>query len=175
MFLVRMILLTIILSILLGCVNREGAGYQPYYAYHSEDSIIYSSNYGGTDYGAYSGEAASTVIAPDTYHLGSYRAPVRAKESDKSWVSSQNPQNYTIELADDANASYVAKRLSQAPLRNRRAELKYNKEGQSYYKGVYGSYSSAEEAQKALEELPAEIKQGASVQQWNRVQSNLQE
>ena len=84
-------------------------------------------------------------------------------------------QNYTIELADGDKASEVANTLYKAPKNDRMAEIKYQKDGKTYYKGVYGSYPSLEAAQQALTTLPDEIKQKAGVQTWGSVQQNVHE
>ena len=49
----------------------------------------------------------------------------------------------------------------------------FHRDGKSYYKGLYGSYSSKEEAQKALDALPADVKKEAGIKNWSNVQSNV--
>ncbi len=115
------------------------------------------------------------VNVPDSYHVGEYHSPVSFKDRDRNWVSSQNPQGYTIQVADDEKASRVAQKLYKAPKNDRMAQIKYQRNGKSYYKGVYGTYSSQEAAQKALDELPPDIKQGAGVTPWGNIQNNLNE
>jgi septal ring-binding cell division protein DamX len=120
-------------------------------------------------------QSSQGVVVPDSYHVGEYHSPVSFKDRDKGWVSSQNPQGYTIELADDQKASKVAQKLYKAPKNDRMAQVRYQKNGKPYYKGVYGTYNSPEAAQKALDQLPAELKQGAGVKSWGSVQENLEE
>jgi len=115
----------------------------------------------------------STATVPDSYHVGAYHSPTSAKDRDREWVSSQNPQEYTIEIADDEKAANVAGKLYKAPKTNRMAEIKYNRNGKAYYKGLYGTYKSQEEAQQALNALPEDVKQGAGIKNWNNVQSNV--
>lgn len=55
------------------------------------------------------------------------------------------------------------------------AQVKYYQNGKTHYKGLYGTYDSQEAAQKALESLPPEIKQGAGIKDWGSVQGNLNE
>ena len=64
------------------------------------------------------------VTIPDSYHVGSMRAPVSHHDRDKTWVNTQNPNSYTIELINSPKASDVAKRLMQAPKKS--AWLKFN-------------------------------------------------
>lgn len=127
-------------------------------------------NYNDENYPAQEG-----VSVPETYHVGAYHSPVSFKDRDRTWVSSQNPQGYTIEIADDEKAAQVAQKLYKAPKNDRMAQVKYQRNGKAYYKGLYGTYDSPEAAQKALDALPAEIKQGAGVKNWGAVQGNLNE
>lgn len=115
------------------------------------------------------------VTVPDSYHVGEYHSPVSFKDRDRNWVSSQNPQGYTIEVAEGDKASLVAQKLYKTPKNDRMAQIKYQRNGKAYYKGLYGTYDSPEAAQKALEALPPEIKQGAGIKNWGSVQNNLNE
>nr|WP_229669351.1 SPOR domain-containing protein [Legionella impletisoli] len=110
------------------------------------------------------------VVVPETYHVGAYHSPARAKDRDRNWVQSQNPSNYTIELAEGDKASKVASKLVKAPKNDRRAQVKYEQNGTTRYKGVYGSYPSYEAAQQALKTLPEEVREGAKIESWGSVQ-----
>ncbi|KTD67904.1 MULTISPECIES: hypothetical protein [Legionella] len=110
------------------------------------------------------------VSVPNSYHVGELHSPVSFKDRDQTWVNSQNPQAYTIELTEGDKASHVAQVLYKAPKKNRMAQVKYDQDGKTRYKGVYGTYSTSEEAQKALNSLPPELKGGASVVNWSSVQ-----
>jgi hypothetical protein len=153
------------------CMVDQGYSTIGYQRYDYHDAQLYSQmDYGYSDYG-YQNQSQG-VDVPDSYHVGESHAPVSFKDRDKQWVSSQNPQGYTIELADDEKAAAVAKKLYQAPKTDRRAQIQYQKNGKPYYKGVYGSYDSQEAAEKALDQLPPEVKQGAGVKNWSNVQGN---
>jgi septal ring-binding cell division protein DamX len=130
------------------------------------DMVNYSDNYKYNE--AY--ESKQSVVVPDSYHVGEMHSPVSFRDRDQTWVSGQNPQAYTIELAEGDKASQVAQVLYKAPKNDRMAQIKYEQGGKEYYRGVYGSYHSAEEAQKALDALPADIKGRASVKNWRSVQ-----
>ncbi|ASQ46599.1 SPOR domain-containing protein [Legionella clemsonensis] len=166
--------LTICLSVgsLAACTNYQEAnyavypGYQPYVYQHS----YYQTYDGGVDY-RYE-RAGGDVNVPNSYHVGPTHSPASHKAVDSNWVHSQNPQGYTIEIAE-GKASQVAGKLYRVPKNNRTAQVKsYGGDGKVYYKGVYGSYSSYEEAQQALTRLPEDIKQGANIKNWSAIQQN---
>lgn len=115
------------------------------------------------------------VEVPDSYHVSAYHSPVSFKDRDKNWVSNQNPQGYTIELADDEQAALVAQKLYKTPKNDRMAQVPYQRQGKLYYKGLYGSYESQEAAQKALDSLPPEVRRNAGVKNWSSVQNHLNE
>lgn len=142
-----------------------GYGYQPY-AY--QDTRFYENS---SSYGGYS---QSTATVPNSYHTGPLHSPTSHKEMDRNWVNSQNPQGYTIQVGDSEKAAQVANKLYKAPKTDRSAEIKYSRDGRTYYKGVYGSYNNYEDAQKALNNLPPEIKQGADIKSWSKVQDGTE-
>ncbi|OGV45007.1 MAG: hypothetical protein A3F46_02400 [Legionellales bacterium RIFCSPHIGHO2_12_FULL_42_9] len=115
------------------------------------------------------------VAIPQTYHVGTDHAPVPAKDRDRTWISEQNPQGYTIEIADGDKAAQVANKLVQAPKKERTAEVQYFRDGGQYYKGLYGSYSTEEAAKQALDALPDNLKQQAGVKSWRDVQGAVGE
>lgn len=149
-----------------------GSGY-PVEIYSNYSESRYQENY----YSNYKADyrPSQTVVVPESYHVGQYHSPQSSKDSDHSWVSGQNPQGYTIELADDEQAASVAKQLYTAPKTDRRAQVKYYQNGKTHYKGVYGTYENAEAAQKAMEALPPELRKKAGIKKWGSVQNSLGE
>lgn len=129
---------------------------------------------GGADYN-FGTPSSHGVTVPDSYHVGAYHSPTPHKDRDKHWVQSQNPQGYTIEIADEEKAASVARKLYQVPKNDRAAEIQYQKDGKPYYKGVYGTFNTQDEAIKALENLPESLKKGAGVRNWGAVQQNSTE
>lgn len=93
------------------------------------------------------------------------------KQSDIEWVKSQQANGYTIQMGSNPNRAKVAYSLFKGPKSARSAQFGYKDQQQKVYTGVYGSYKTKEEAQKAFDSLPAEVKQSATVQQWQQVQS----
>ncbi len=137
-----------------------------FYNQNNLDMVNYSDNYSYNEIR----EPKKTVVVPDSYHVGEMHSPVSFRDRDQTWVSGQNPHAYTIELANGDKASQVAQTLYKAPKNDRMAQIKYQRDGKEYYRGVYGSYSSPEQAKKALDALPADLKGGASVKSWGSVQ-----
>lgn len=143
------------------------SSYQPY----TYENTYYQSYDGVIDYG-YQTPSKGAVSVPDSYYLGANHSPTPPRDMDRNWVNSQNPQGYTIEIAEGEKASQVAGKLYKTPKNDRTAQIKYHRnDGRSYYKGVYGSYNSYEEAQKALNNLPDDIKQGAGIKNWSNIQT----
>jgi hypothetical protein len=157
------------------CTMNEDNYTTSYQTYtYDETQLNPQGNYQMNNYG-YQNQSSQSVFVPDSYHVGEYHSPVSFKDRDRNWVKSQNPQGYTIEVADDEKASHVAQKLYKAPKSDRMAQVKYQRNGKAYYKGLYGTYDNAEAAQKALDALPPEMKQGAGVKNWGNVQGNLDE
>lgn len=148
-------------------------------SYYNESQLYAQGNYRNLQYRYYDNYRQSqpqqqqSVTVPETYHVGAYHSPASFKDRDRDWVASQNPRNYTIEIADGDKAAQVAQKLYKAPKTDRTGQVQYERNGKSYYKGVYGSYDSPEAAQKALDSLPPELKQSAGVKTWGSVQGNV--
>ncbi len=95
------------------------------------------------------------------------------KSRDQSWANKQRANNYTIQLDSSGKASKVAKTLVNAPKNQRSAQIKYQRNGQAYYKGVYGSYKTRHDANNAYQKLPAHLKNKAGIKQWHQLQREL--
>jgi septal ring-binding cell division protein DamX len=126
----------------------------------------------GSDFG-YQPTQKAEVEVPESYYVGPSHSPVSFKDKDNEWVRSQNPQGYTVEVADDEKASKVAGKLYKLPKNDRMAQIRYQRGGKGYYKGIYGSYDSQEAAQKAMSALPEDVRAGAAVKNWGSVQGNM--
>lgn len=162
---------------LCSCMVDDSEHYPPDYQANTYDNAhTYPTiNYSNSDSGyRYNTPSAQAVSVPDSYHVGEFHSPVSFKDRDRTWVASQNPQAYTIEIAEGEKAAQVAQKLHQTPKTDRMAQVKYQVNGKSYYKGVYGTYPDATTAQKAYDSLPEEIKHGASVKNWSSMQQNLE-
>ena len=127
--------------------------------------------------GAYAPGDAETkqVVVPETYHVNETSPPQSFKSRDINWVSNQNPQGYTIELTSGEQASSVAATLQRAPKSERMAAIKVKQDGREVYQGIYGTFSSQEAAQAALNSLPEDLKQNARIKSWGSVQSEVSE
>lgn len=150
--------------------NAQSYDYQtsPLYPEGYDNTVIYSND-------SYNTTTQQTPVVPESYHVGSTRSPIASKDLDKTWVTSQNPASYTIQIAEGDKAARVAGTLQKAPKNERMAEVKYQHDGKEYYKGLYGTYPNQEAANKALNALPDDVKQGAAVQTWGSVQQNITE
>ena len=113
------------------------------------------------------------VVVPETYHMSAYRPAVSHVDQDRSWVEGQNPKDYTIEIADKEKASEVAGTLMNAPKNDRMAQVRYERDGKSYYKGLYGTYPTYEAAQQAQDSLPSSMKADSSIKSWSNVQNSV--
>lgn len=153
------------LSLVACTTNGSALKASEYYSYQQQDVRYYEPAYDDSD--------SSHAIPPDASYVGA-SSPRPHTEVDRSWVRSQNPQAYTIQIDESEKASQVAGKLYKTPKTDRAAQIKYNHEGRAYYKGVYGSYNNYEDAQKALNNLPSEIKQGADIKSWSKVQENAE-
>jgi septal ring-binding cell division protein DamX len=158
------------------CATNNSADYTYYqpYNYNAEVTNYYPTAYDSTMYTDYYSEKKQVQV-PDSYHVGISHSPTSHKNVDSEWVRSQNSQNYTIELTDGDKASQVANTLQKVPKNQRTAEIQYQRDGKTYYKGLYGTYPSYEAAQQALGALPADIKDKAGVKTWSNVQRTVNE
>jgi len=155
------------------CMTDHIGGYEPYNSNAYQGSMLYPDGYDSTGSTVDQVSNKQTVVVPESYHVSSMHGPVSPKDLDRSWIDSQSPQSYTIELAEGDKPSQVAGAMSKAPKNERTAEIKYQRDGKPYYKGVYGSYSSYDEAQQALNALPNDVKQGAGIKAWESVQHSV--
>ena len=146
--------------------------YQPY-AYNNTQ--FSSEGYENTLYATDAPPSQQEVVTPDTHYASDFHSPTPHKDMDKEWVNHQNSQGYTIELADGEKASQVAGALYKAPKNDRTAEINYQRDGKTYYKGLYGTYPNYEAAQKAFNALPADVKQNAGIKTWANVQHGVGE
>lgn len=168
----RIVSVFICVSGLSACTSDSPPVYN-YPTYTYDNTQLYPQSYEGGY--AELPQEKKQIEVPETYHVGSYHSPTSHTDVDRSWVKSQNGQSYTIELADSDKASQVAGKLYKTPKNQRTAEVKYQRDGKTYYKGLYGTYPSYEAAQQALSALPEDVKQTADIKTWSAVQSGVGE
>ena len=53
------------------------------------------------------------------------------------------------------------------------AQVRYERDGKSYYKGLYGTYPTYEAAQQAQGSLPSSMKADSSIKSWSNVQNSV--
>lgn len=179
-YIIKVFTISLCIIMLSSCMavddNYYGSSGESIYTYDTSPSpnLLYyrTGNYPTTNY---SSDNPKMVNTADSYPTSEIRSPISSKDMDRTWVRSQNAQGYTIEVADGEKASQVAQTLYKAPKNERMAQVKYQRQGKTYYKGLYGSYDSPEAAQKALDALPPDIKQGAGVKNWGVVKGAVNE
>lgn len=155
-----------------GTFNPNGYTNPNSYSYHA--TPIFPESYEGeTKYTDEPQRSIHHVVVPQSYHMTNGRTPVSFKDADKQWVSSQDPNAYTIELSNGDNASDIANKLYKAPKEQHAAQVGYENNGKTYYKGLYGTYPTLDAAQEALKKLPDDIKQGADVKPWSTIQNTV--
>jgi hypothetical protein len=168
------VLLMLLINYLSSCTMYDESEYINYAPYPSEDYARYTQYSYPRSSNIEIYQSRKQVVVPESYHVGQFHSPMPVKDMDKSWVSNQNPNGYTIELADDAEASVVAQKLYKAPKNQRMGQVPYQRNGKRYYKGLYGSYESPEAAKKALDGLPQDLKDKAGVKSWGSVQGGME-
>jgi septal ring-binding cell division protein DamX len=141
-------------------------GYQPSNMQRYVQYDYRTNNYQGPVY-----RSESAPIATESYHVSAGSSPRSFKDRDETWVASQNPAGYTIQIANGDKASEVAGELNKAPKSDRKAQVKYMQDGKIHYKGLYGSYENEQAAQEAFNALPQDVKQKASISNWKQVQT----
>lgn len=158
------------------CMTSGANHYTTPQPYDYQTTPLYPEGYDNTVvYSNAAFEEKQELVIPNSYHVGTAQSPIASKDLDKSWVNNQNPGNYTIQISEDEKAAHVAGVLQKAPKNEHMAEVKYQQNGKAYYKGLYGSFPTAEAATKALDALPADIKEGAKIESWGSVQQNVTE
>ncbi len=169
----RIVSLSLSIMTLSGCMidgtNNHYNGYQSNDYQHSQ---LYPESY---DTPINYDTQPQNVVVPESYHVGPNASPMSSKDRDRNWVSNQNPMGYTIVIADNEKANRVAGALQKAPKNEHMAEISYQNGGRAFYKGLYGSYADYESAQKALNNLPQDLKQDAEIKSWSSVQQTISE
>lgn len=143
---------------------------------YSDRSSHWMSNYGysyGYDYDTdYRYRPKRAIHEERGYHLSQGATPTSHKHRDREWIYQQNQQHYTIEVGSGDKASSVAKKIHKSPRTGGSAQFRHKRGNQTVYTGVVGSYKSREDAEKALNSLPEEVRGTAKVRNWGRVQSD---
>ena len=162
----KLILMSATLSFLTACCctsNTPTSDSMP------SDFILSGYTQGGTSNTSLGPSEQTTLddlgASPDGFEITRKSNPIKAKDSDREWASAQPNYGYTIELARSDKPSKVASVLYHAPKAQRMAEI----ESRNGYVGVYGSYFTHEEAQKAMQNLPSSIQQHAKIKPWSEV------
>lgn len=156
---------------LCACSSFNPNGYTNYQTYKENGTDLYPEGYENTSYYPDYPPSKRPVFIPESYHVSTLHAPTKSKDVDHQWVSTQNNNGYTIEVAESTEAATVAKTLMKMPKTERQAEVKYQIGNNTFYKGIYGSYPTRSAAEAALQQLPGDVKSNAKITSWGSVQS----
>lgn len=151
-------------------VPYQGYTYDEYNGFYGPDGgNYYSEHERGSQRQYHDNEdyrQTQQIRVPNSYHVGRYRSPEKPKSRDQRWVNRQQYSGgYTIEISRGSKASSVAKDLMRAPKNNRTAAVRSG----SGYVGVYGSYSSYDNAKRAYDNLPSDLRRKARIKRWGNV------
>lgn len=152
-----------------GC-TRETYDFTPYNTHYSDTEMLYESGYIVRDSGEsmpYQSESMSAVPLRSAIVPTTTEVKVVIPQGDDVWVSEQPKTAYTIELIQDSQPAVVANQLLRAPTSGHHAFYRYVKNGTTHYLGLYGSYTTHEAAQVAMDALPDQLKMRATIKRFN--------
>lgn len=78
-------------------------------------------------------------------------APATPPPSPKSWLMSQNPEHYTLQIFATSNEKFIKKHIAQHQLGDK---ADYFRNGADSYALVYGAYPTKNAAQQGIKQLP---------------------
>lgn len=97
--------------------------------------------------------AGAAVSRPTAVGTTVKREPVdTVKQGD--WLSTQNPEYYTIQLIGSGNEGAINRYIEEQNLGGQAAYFKTTRNGQPWYTLVYGKFATKQEAKKAIQQLP---------------------
>lgn len=97
--------------------------------------------------------------------------PASSEIRDTTWVVSQPPELYTIQVLGTENEVLLRHQIKSGGLTGQVAYYKKLREGIPWYSMIYGSYESRAAAQSAARTLPTQLRQG---QPWIRKMGDIQ-
>lgn len=88
-----------------------------------------------------------------------------------SWVLSQNPRHYTLQLASSRSERRIKKYYEENQMQGKGGYYKKEQDGETWYFLIYGAYNSSRNASSEIEQLPKEIRKWSP---WVRRLGNIQ-
>lgn len=88
-----------------------------------------------------------------------------ATDNAESWLWSQDPRNYTLQLAAGTNKGAIESFITQYDLENKAVYFHRKRNGQDWYILLYGSFDGYSKAQKAISSLPSGVQKAKP---WTR-------
>jgi len=110
---------------------------------------------------------SSRPLAATTTNLG-----VIAKSQSVSWINRQRSENWTIQLLAFKSEEQVLQFISEHSLEDKVAYFSEMKQGDVFYKVVYGSYDSKDKATFVRQNLSRALQEHGP---WLRTWSSIQE
>jgi len=97
-----------------------------------------------------------------------------ADAKDTSWVAKQNPEHFTLHLAGSYDLASLLSVAQTVPNKSDVAYYEVSVKGKSWFTLIYGDFSNAQAAKKALQTLPEEIRKWSPlVRKFSELQETL--
>lgn len=80
------------------------------------------------------------------------------QKNPEEWVVQQNPRYYTLQIASSRDVEKIRSYFEEFSLNGKAGYYKSVRDGEDWYNLVYGSYSSVDEANAAIAQLPEEVR-----------------
>ena len=103
---------------------------------------------------------ANTSVSPAKKDSPSVRKTVvqRVATNPEEWVTQQNPRYYTLQIASSRDVDKIKSYFDTYEMQGKAGYYKSVRDGEDWYNLVYGSYSTIDEANAAIAQLPDEIR-----------------
>lgn len=104
-------------------------------------------------------ESVHRVMQREQHRDTSVKSVAEPLIEDTAWVWSRNPAHYTLQLGASANEHAMETSMQRYSLPGTMGVLHTRRNNSDWFVLIYGSYSSREAAQQAIQHLPAELRQ----------------
>ncbi|MFO7604565.1 MAG: SPOR domain-containing protein [Gammaproteobacteria bacterium] len=103
---------------------------------------------------------AYAFLSPDALQPASREDSLQALAvtDPQIWVKTQEGKNFTLQLASSRSEQLIEKYFIENALEGKAGYYKSQRQGESWYALVYGSYESVSEANEAIANLPQDLR-----------------